>query len=232
MSSLSSGGSSKKSDGSTTSGGASKTPPWQYFKPAVNPTWKWEQSGTPCSDALNTFINDKSTDYWLGSRDTDGDPDDIFVGIPWQYFLVYESPTRIKCQNVYTGNNTWIRSDKTGNWVHFEANMQQLLDAQDETPTMTPINYGDWEGFVHRRQLEKSGKIYRIRRGRFSDEQRFCRVAGVLLSYDASCALCLTKDGVKDGVSTLNNGVSFREGLNEYRVHGSRVFVNEKPATP
>jgi len=215
MSSKKSGGVSKKS------GGASKTPPWQYFEPAVNPTWKWEQSRTLCSDALNTFINNKSTDVWIGSRDTDGDPD---VGGHWQYLLVYESSTRIKCQNAYTANITWIVPDKTGNWVHFEANMQQLLDAQDETPTMTPINHRDWKGFVHRRQLEKSGKIYRIRRDRSDGEQRFCRVAGVLLSYDASCALC-------DISGTLKDGVSFREGLNEYHVRGSRVFVNGKSAT-
>ena len=215
MSSSKSGGTSSKS------GGASKTPPWQYFEPAVNPTWKWEQSGTLCSDALNTFINNKSTDVWIGSRDTDGDPD---VGGHWQYLLVYESSTRIKCQNAYTANITWIVPDKTGNWVHFEANMQQLLDAQDETPTMTPINNGDWKGFVYRRQLETGNKIYRIRRDRVSGEQRFCRVAGVLLSYGASCALC-------DISGTLKDGVSFREGLNKYHVRDSRVFVNGKPAT-
>lgn len=217
----SSSGTSSKSGGSAAGGGASKTPPWQYFEPAVNPTWKWEESGTQCSDALNTFINNKSTDVWIGSRDTHGDPD---IGGQWQYLLVYENSTRIKCQNAYTANITWIVPDKTGNWVHFEANMQQLLDAQDETPTMTPINHGDWKGFVHRRQLEKSGKIYRIRRDRSIGEQRFCRVAGVLLSYDASCALC-------DISETLKDGVSFREGLNKYHVRDSRVFVNGKHAT-
>ncbi len=204
----------------SSSSGASKTPPWQYFEPAVHPTWKWEQSGTLCSPELTATLNRQDT-IWTGLRDIDGDPD---IGGQWQYLLVYENSTRIKCQNAYTGNITWIVSDKIGNWVLFEAKMQQLLDAQDETPTMTPINHGDWKGFVHRRQLEKSGKTYRIRRDRSIGEQRFCRVAGVLLSYDASCALC-------DISGTLKDGVSFREGLNKYHVRGSRVFVNGKRAT-
>ena len=205
---------------SSSGGGASKTPPWQYFEPAVHPTWKWEQSGTLCSPELTATLNRQDT-IWTGLRDIDGDPD---IGGQWQYLLVYENSTRIKCQNAYTGNITWIVPDKTGKWIHFEANMQQLLDAQDETPTMTPINHGDWKGFVYRRQLEKSGKIYRIRRDRSIGEQRFCRVADVLLSYDASCALC-------DISGTLKDGVSFREGLNKYHVRGSRVFVNGKRAT-